>query len=207
MTHWAVFAWAKGVPVDAQVGPMFFAEFPRSQVLAFLQRWLDLRERKEDVAHLRAMVVALEQAEELRRLLRETASPVWADEELRSRLCWYWWGGIFDIYMMYATRRSRLLLGNVVTHAGLGSDCIAVVDSKSLDPKGLSVRLFQFGEGPEVGLMMKAFSHHSSAELRGLESALLADGKLKEMPDERLVRALPLVREALFAARSLWREY
>ena len=206
MTHWAIFAWGKGLAIDSFEAPYFFAEFPRTDVLTFLRRWIDAREWEHDVPHLRILLIAVQDALELIRIMKDIGPTLSTDYETCSRLCWYWWGRAFDIYPIFASRQRELLLGEVHTYESEDKrprQPLTVLD----EPVGLIVRLLHFGKEARTGLIMRALSHYSGSAIHGIESALLADERLKRMPSEMVERFLPLVKEALYGAQSLWREY
>jgi len=104
LTHWIVFAWADRSTATSGSAPLLSAEFQRADVIVLLEQWLTRRQAGLETPDLHAIVIALADLRELEKLISETVPFSWRHPELLDRLCWYWWGALYDVYDMFAHR-------------------------------------------------------------------------------------------------------
>jgi hypothetical protein len=202
-TRWFVFAWSVSVTDDPNVAPFFFREFDRDDVLAFLQRWLNRREDGRSAPDLRSIVIAVEGGADLRRILDDVGGMLWGRPEISDRLCWYWWGALYDVYSLSVGR--PFLTSTIFTENVAGETDLSKI--RDANYNGMVLKILGWPEERGAGIFVRALPMHSMAPILVLEQQLIAAGRLEDMPDEMASGYAYIAGEAFYAARSLWAEY
>ena len=202
---WSIFAWPKNGDDGPETPPGFFAEFQRSDVVSFLAAWKRRKDTGASLPRIRAIVIAIEGPLEFMETMTETEFILWKHEEFFDRLCWYVWGRFFEIYRMLSGKDKHLLAGRIDTDKKVLE--LIARPFEWTNYNGLVLKLLHVGEEPGTGLFMRAFPMQFAGPIMRFEQRLISDGKLGMMPFEMLERFGPIVKEALYAAQSLWCEY
>jgi hypothetical protein len=208
LTHWSILGWVRQAKSSGgQFGfvPEFLAQFRSSDVLVFLQEWMDRKARGVAVPELGAIIIAVRGPTEYAPLLENLGPILDENEDLRSKLCWYCWEGFMEMHYELAGAQAPLLFGNL--HEEAYREVADRHPRDTLTYNGLVVKTLQVGEKARQGVFMRALPMQSAASLSTFQDLWFQAGKLEPASVEVHEKLVPLTREVIEVARTFWREY
>lgn len=183
----------------------------KDTAISFLKKWMKKKQLKEQCPLLDSIILATENHVDFIRDLAADNYFLVNNKELSSKLCWYWWGDITDVYSLSLIDGAIMYIGEI--HSTKIND-IKKENANEYIKKILGeyneivIRLIEYKIGSEsVGLLVRAYPFRVSSVLSRYEDKLINQNKVIRMPEEMIINYTPMASEALHAAQLLWPEY